>query len=73
MRGVISCAALMALEELGMTELFDEVYGGSAIPGFPRTELRLAVCCQRPSYHVSGRKIRAGSRRFHTVNPIFLD
>ncbi|HSU89059.1 MAG TPA: patatin-like phospholipase family protein, partial [Terriglobia bacterium] len=30
MRGVISCAALMALEELGMTEAFDEVYGGSA-------------------------------------------
>src|SRR5947208_11439555 len=30
MRGVISCAALMALEELGMTEVFDEVYGGSA-------------------------------------------
>ncbi len=30
MRGVISCAALMALEELGMTEIFDEVYGGSA-------------------------------------------
>ena len=30
MRGVISCASLMALEELGMTEVFDEVYGGSA-------------------------------------------
>src|SRR5437016_4586349 len=30
MRGVISCAALMALEELGMTQVFDEVYGGSA-------------------------------------------
>src|SRR3989442_4926282 len=30
MRGVISCGALMALEELGMTEVFDEVYGGSA-------------------------------------------
>jgi len=25
MRGVISCAALMGLEELGMTEAFDEV------------------------------------------------
>lgn len=30
MRGVISCAALMGLEELGMTGLFDEVYGASA-------------------------------------------
>src|SRR5262252_37979 len=30
MRGVISCAALMALEELGMTDTFDEVYGASA-------------------------------------------
>src|SRR5262244_248370 len=30
MRGVISCAALMALEELGMTSVFDEVYGASA-------------------------------------------
>jgi predicted patatin/cPLA2 family phospholipase len=30
MRGVISCAALMALEELGMTDVFDEVYGASA-------------------------------------------
>src|SRR5215813_2663129 len=30
MRGVISCAALQGLEELGMTEVFDEVYGGSA-------------------------------------------
>src|SRR5256714_14007777 len=30
MRGVISCAALMGLEELGMTEVFDEVYGASA-------------------------------------------
>jgi predicted patatin/cPLA2 family phospholipase len=30
MRGVISCASLMALEELGMTEVFDEVYGASA-------------------------------------------
>src|SRR2546425_917115 len=30
MRGVISCAALMGLEELGMTEAFDEVYGASA-------------------------------------------
>src|SRR5690349_15016078 len=30
MRGVISCASLMALEELGMTEIFDEVYGASA-------------------------------------------
>jgi predicted patatin/cPLA2 family phospholipase len=30
MRGVISCAGLMALEELGMTDVFDEVYGGSA-------------------------------------------
>src|ERR1043166_4327319 len=30
MRGVISCAALMALEELGLTEAFDEVYGASA-------------------------------------------
>src|SRR5262245_63389278 len=30
MRGVISCAALMALEDLGMTKVFDEVYGASA-------------------------------------------
>jgi predicted patatin/cPLA2 family phospholipase len=30
MRGVISCAALMGLEELGMTPVFDEVYGASA-------------------------------------------
>src|SRR5437868_15405392 len=30
MRGVISCAALQALEELGMTAAFDEVYGASA-------------------------------------------
>jgi len=30
MRGVISCAALLGLEELGMTEAFDEVYGASA-------------------------------------------
>ncbi len=30
MRGVVSCAALMGLEELGMTEVFDEVYGASA-------------------------------------------
>src|ERR671927_210836 len=30
MRGVISCAALMALEDLGLTEAFDEVYGASA-------------------------------------------
>jgi predicted patatin/cPLA2 family phospholipase len=30
MRGVISCAALMALEELGLTDVFDEVYGASA-------------------------------------------
>jgi predicted patatin/cPLA2 family phospholipase len=30
MRGVISCAALMALEELGLTEAFDEIYGASA-------------------------------------------
>jgi len=30
MRGVISCAGLMGLEELGMTEVFDEVYGASA-------------------------------------------
>src|SRR5437588_12812210 len=30
MRGVISCASLMALEELGMTNVFDEVYGASA-------------------------------------------
>jgi predicted patatin/cPLA2 family phospholipase len=30
MRGVISCAALMALEELGMSDVFDEVYGASA-------------------------------------------
>lgn len=30
MRGVISCAALMALEELGLTDAFDEVYGASA-------------------------------------------
>ena len=30
MRGVISCAALMGLEELGMTHVFDEIYGASA-------------------------------------------
>jgi predicted acylesterase/phospholipase RssA len=30
MRGVISCAGLMALEDLGMTDIFDEVYGASA-------------------------------------------
>jgi predicted patatin/cPLA2 family phospholipase len=30
MRGVISCAALMGLEDLGMTPVFDEVYGASA-------------------------------------------
>jgi predicted patatin/cPLA2 family phospholipase len=30
MRGVISCAALMGLEDLGMTHVFDEVYGASA-------------------------------------------
>ena len=30
MRGVISCAALMALEELGLTAVFDEIYGASA-------------------------------------------
>src|SRR5213083_237209 len=30
MRGVISCAALLGLEELGMTEVFDEMYGASA-------------------------------------------
>src|SRR4051812_11204339 len=30
MRGVISCAALQALEELGMTAAFDQVYGASA-------------------------------------------
>src|SRR5215510_3474190 len=30
MRGVISCAALMGLEELAMTHAFDEVYGASA-------------------------------------------
>ena len=30
MRGVISCAALMALEDLSMTNVFDEVYGASA-------------------------------------------
>src|SRR5215467_4969780 len=30
MRGVISCAALMGLEDLGMTHIFDEVYGASA-------------------------------------------
>ena len=30
MRGVISCAALMGLEELGMNEAFDEVYAASA-------------------------------------------
>jgi len=30
MRGVISCSALMALEDLGMTAVFDEVYGASA-------------------------------------------
>jgi predicted patatin/cPLA2 family phospholipase len=30
MRGVISCAGLMGLEEIGMTDVFDEVYGASA-------------------------------------------
>ncbi len=30
MRGVISCAALLGLEELGMSGAFDEVYGASA-------------------------------------------
>jgi predicted acylesterase/phospholipase RssA len=30
MRGVISCAALQGLEELGMTGVFDKVYGASA-------------------------------------------
>jgi predicted patatin/cPLA2 family phospholipase len=30
MRGVISCSALQGLEELGMTQVFDEVYGASA-------------------------------------------
>ncbi len=30
MRGVVSCGALMALEELGLTETFEEVYGASA-------------------------------------------
>src|SRR5262245_59362726 len=30
MRGVISCAALQGLEELGMTQVFDQVYGASA-------------------------------------------
>jgi predicted patatin/cPLA2 family phospholipase len=30
MRGVISCAALLGLEELGMTQVFDAVYGASA-------------------------------------------
>jgi predicted patatin/cPLA2 family phospholipase len=30
MRGVISCAALQGLEELGMTRVFDQVYGASA-------------------------------------------
>jgi predicted patatin/cPLA2 family phospholipase len=30
MRGVISCGALQGLEELGMTRVFDEVYGASA-------------------------------------------
>lgn len=30
MRGVISCAALMALEDLRLTDVFDEVYGASA-------------------------------------------
>src|SRR6185436_5743403 len=30
MRGIISCASLMALEEIGMTNVFDEVYGASA-------------------------------------------
>src|SRR5580765_5249695 len=30
MRGVISCAALMSLQDLGMTTVFDEVYGASA-------------------------------------------
>lgn len=30
MRGVISCGALLALEELGFTQAFDEVYGASA-------------------------------------------
>ena len=30
MRGVISCAALTGLEDMGMTHVFDEVYGASA-------------------------------------------
>src|SRR5688572_6260419 len=30
MRGIISCGALLGLEELGMTSVFDEVYGASA-------------------------------------------
>src|SRR6266576_7212705 len=30
MRGVISCAALMSLQDLGLTTVFDEVYGASA-------------------------------------------
>src|SRR5215475_5679877 len=30
MRGVISCAALMSLQDLWMTAVFDEVYGASA-------------------------------------------
>jgi predicted patatin/cPLA2 family phospholipase len=30
MRGVISCSALMGLEDLGLTGAFDEVYGASA-------------------------------------------
>jgi predicted patatin/cPLA2 family phospholipase len=30
MRGVVSCAALLGLEELGLTQAFDEVYGASA-------------------------------------------
>jgi len=30
MRGIISCAALMGLEDLGLTDAFDEVYGASA-------------------------------------------
>src|SRR5262249_56037950 len=30
MRGVISCAALMALEDLGMTDVLNEIYAASA-------------------------------------------
>src|SRR5262249_44918899 len=30
MRGVILCAALMALEDLSMTDVFDEIYAASA-------------------------------------------